>query len=139
MLQAIKAYAENGGVIYAECGGFMYLLEYIEDSKMVGVFKGKSSLTSTLQRFGYIDIELKNDCLLGDAGDRLTGHEFHKSVSEVEGETLYRIKKTMGENVWECGYTYKNVIAGYPHISFIGNMKMLNNLLDYVSNYKDFS
>ncbi len=132
MLQAIKTYAENGGYLYAECGGFMYLTESIDDVPMLGLFKGKTHLTSRLQRFGYIDIELQEECLLGQAGDRLTAHEFHKSVSDVEGQPIYTITKTMGAKTWECGYRYKNVLAGYPHLNFIGNLKALNSLLTKV-------
>ncbi|KPU45403.1 cobyrinic acid A,C-diamide synthase [Oxobacter pfennigii] len=136
MLKSIKGFAEKGGCIFGECGGFMYLLEYIEDCKMAGVFKGKSYLTKSLQRFGYMNTTLKVDCLLGDAGDKLTGHEFHKSTAEVEGDTVYEIRKAMGEKVWSCGYKYKNVLGGYPHISFLGNMKALNHMLDYVERNK---
>ncbi len=110
----------------------MYLTEYVEDIRMVGVFKGKTHLTPTLQRFGYIDIELKKDCLLGRAGVRLTGHEFHKSISAVEEDPVYHIKKTMGTKTWACGYMYKNVLAGYPHLSFLGQPKVLENILNYV-------
>ncbi len=132
MVRSIRDYAERGGCIYAECGGFMYLTEYVEDIRMVGVFKGKTHLTPTLQRFGYIDIELKKDCLLGRTGDRLTGHEFHKSISDIGGAPVYHIKKTMGTKTWACGYMYKNVLAGYPHLSFLGQPKVLENILNYV-------
>jgi len=132
MRQSVKAYIECGGCAYAECGGFMYLTESVEDAAMVGIFTGKTRLTPNLQRFGYIDIELKRDCLLGKRGDRLTGHEFHKSASDVSGETAFHIRKTAGEKAWECGFTYKNVVAGYPHISFLGNPSVLPHLLTYV-------
>lgn len=132
MLASIKAFADRGGCIYAECGGFLYLMEYIEDSRMVGVFPGKSLMTDKLQRFGYIDIELKNDCMLGKADDKLTGHEFHKSVTvPSNADTVYNIKKTKGDTTWICGYRYKNVLAGYPLISFLGNMNSLLSMLDY--------
>jgi cobyrinic acid a,c-diamide synthase len=136
MPRSIKDYAGRGGCIYAECGGFMYLTEYVEDVPMVGLFKGKTHLTPSLQRFGYIDIELKKDCLLGKSGDRLTGHEFHKSISDVKGEPVYQITKTMGTKTWECGYMYKNVLAGYPHLSFLRQPKVLENILDYVEKRK---
>ena len=101
MLASIKAFADRGGCIYAECGGFMYLMEYIEDSRMAGVFPGKSLMTDKLQNFGYIDIELKNDCMLGKAKDRLTGHEFHKSITVLSNpDTVYSIKKTKGDAAW---------------------------------------
>lgn len=132
MRRSIKDYVERGGCAYAECGGFMYLTESVEDAAMVGIFPGATRLTPHLQRFGYIDIELKRDCLLGKRGDRLTGHEFHKSASDVSGETVFQIRKTAGTSAWECGFAYKNVVAGYPHISFLGNPSVLPHLLTYV-------
>jgi cobyrinic acid a,c-diamide synthase len=111
----------------------MYLTESIDDVPMVGVFEGHTRLTSKLQRFGYIDIALKEDCLLGKAGDRLTAHEFHKSISDVEGQPLYTITKALGVKTWECGYRYKNVLAGYPHLSFLGNLKAFETLLTHVN------
>jgi len=136
MLSSVKSYADSGGCIYGECGGFMYLTEYIEDCGMAGIFEGKTVLTKKLQRFGYIDIELKSDCMLGKKGDRLTAHEFHKAVSYTKGTALYSIKKTMEDRVWECGYCCKNVLAGYPHINFLGNMGSFLSMLDYIENHK---
>lgn len=136
MLVDIKRYVANGGFIYAECGGFMYLCESIEGARMAGVLRGECRMTGKLQRFGYIDIELEEDCMLGNAGDCLTAHEFHKSTALVDGDTVYSIKKVMGENKWNCGYRYKNVLAGYPHIHFLGNRKAFECLLDIVEGGK---
>lgn len=136
MKKSIREYGEKGGCIIAECGGFMYLTEEIEGSKMVGLLKGKSQMTGKLQRFGYIDIKLKRDSIFGGMGESLTAHEFHKSATDAQGDTLYQIKKTMGEKKWECGYSYKNVFAGYPHINFLGNLKSFEYILDYVENNK---
>lgn len=136
MLCAIKAYADRGGCLYAECGGFMYLTESVDDTRMVGVFPGRTVLTDRLQRFGYIDLELTRDCFLGRAGTRLTGHEFHKSVSDVTGDTVYAIRKTLGERTWTCGYRYKNVIAGYPHLNFLGHPHALENMLEYAASVR---
>lgn len=132
MLNAIVQFAEKGGSIYGECGGFMYLVGDIDGSKMCGIFEGNSAMTDRLQRFGYINIELKKDCLLGEKGDMLTGHEFHKSVTSVVGQEVFQITKAMGKKTWNCGYAYKNVLAGYPHINFLGNKKAFNWMLDTV-------
>ncbi len=129
MLSSVKQYGEKGGFIFGECGGLMYLLEYVEDSPMVGLLPGKCNLTKSLQRFGYIDLKLQEDCFLGKAGTRFTGHEFHKSTASVTCPTVYNIQKTMGEAKWNCGFKYKNIIAGYPHINFLSNIELLRNML----------
>jgi cobyrinic acid a,c-diamide synthase len=46
MRRAVRSFAERGGVIYAECGGMMYLTEAIRDfdghsHEMVGCFQLK--------------------------------------------------------------------------------------------------
>jgi cobyrinic acid a,c-diamide synthase len=137
MLEAIRMYSEKGGYIFAECGGYMYLNEAIEGYKMVGIFKGEIKMASRLQRFGYIDITLDKDCFIGNKGDRMCGHEFHKShcyiEDESEDENIMTIKKTGRDVHWNCGYLYKNTYGGYPHFSFMGNKRMFNNMMNGLS------
>lgn len=130
MLLSVKQYAENGGIIYAECGGLMYLLNDIDGYKMTGVMDGRSTITNKLQHFGYADIELKKNCLLGKKGQRLTGQEFHKSVSQVNLDTVYTLKGPMTEAAWNCGYELNNVLAAYAHINFLGNMNSFKSIMD---------
>lgn len=132
MLSDIKQYADSGGCIYAECGGMMYLFEKVEDESMAGIFNGESRLTDRLQRFGYIDITLADNCMLGAAGEKLTAHEFHRSTCTPAAKEIFQIAKTMGSGSWACGRIYKNVLAGYPHINFLGNPRAFEALLDYV-------
>ena len=134
MLEAIRMFSEKGGHIFAECGGFMYLNEAIEGYKMVGIFKGEIKMTTRLQRFGYIDIILDQTCFLGDKGDWIRGHEFHRSHCSIEDKdeirSIMTIKKTGKDNHWHCGYLYKNTYGGYPHFSFMGNEKMFTNIMN---------
>ena len=132
MLASIREYSGHGGHIYAECGGFMYLTDSIDGEAMAGIFPGHSRLTGKLQNFGYVDMELKHDCMLGSKGDRVTAHEFHRSVAEVQKDTVFEISKTMGTRKWEGGYLYKNTYGGYPHISFLGNLQVLKNILESI-------
>jgi cobyrinic acid a,c-diamide synthase len=136
MLDSIKSFSEKGGYIYAECGGFMYLNQSINGHPMVGAFKGESKMTKGLQRFGYIELQLKEDCMLGKKGDKITAHEFHKSLTKIEDAPIFSINKTMGDGAWECGYLYKNTYGGYPHIHFLGNMDVLNNILNNIEGRK---
>lgn len=136
MLASIKEFSQKGGYIYAECGGFMYLTDSIDREPMVGIFTGESKLTHRLQNFGYADIELKLDCMLGSKGDKITAQEFHRSVSEIQSDTIFKIKSAMGKGTWEGGYLYKNTYGGYPHINFLGNLFVLKNMLDSIERSK---
>lgn len=132
MRQSIKDFGEAEGFIYGECGGFMYLCNNIEGCEMVGLLKGEIIMLQSLERFGYVDINLKEDCLLGKKGDHLTGHEFHKSFAKMKGKTYYSVSKSMGKDVWECGYSYKNTFGAYAHINFLGNQRAFYNILDSI-------
>lgn len=134
MLSSIREMAEGGAYIYAESGGFMYLVEEIEGYPMVGIFKGKAYMTDRLQRFGYCNIKLREDSLLGKKGESLKANESHRSLIEIEGRPLYDIQKAKSQRSWQCGYGYKNVLAAYPYINFLGNLKAFNFLLDRIDN-----
>lgn len=134
MLDSIKNMAQAGGFIYGEAGGFMYLVESIEDHPMVGIFKGRAYMTNRLQRFGYTNIQLAEDTILGRKGDRLFGQEFHRSIVDTQEKPLYKITKPKSSRKWQCGYQYKNVFVAYPHIHFLGNMDAFNYLLDMIEN-----
>lgn len=116
---SVSAAAENKMPMIAECGGFMYLHEAIvtaegEVCPMCGVILGQAAMTKRLGPFGYVDITLKHDGLLGREGDVIKGHEFHYSASENNGSDL-NISKQNGRS-WSEGH-YKNwLYAGYSHL-----------------------
>ena len=60
MIASIRRADADGVPILAECGGFMYLGESMEDLDgqvypMVGLTEGKAYRTGKLGRFGYVD------------------------------------------------------------------------------------
>ena len=132
MINSIKTMAESGGFIYGEAGGLMYLSDSIEGYPMCGIIKGSTHMTSKLQRFGYANMELIEDSILGVKGDILKGQEFHRSIIDTHSKPLYNISKPKSNRKWQCGYKYKNVFASYQHINFLGNMEALNYLLDNI-------
>lgn len=121
MLAAISQWAEEDGVIYAECGGFMYLTRSIVDfdgrsHTMAGVFPVQARMQKRRVSLGYREIKLKDVCFFGPAGTVLRGHEFHYSnIDEMPSEItkLYAVN-----NDTEEGYQYKNVLGGYMHLHF---------------------
>ncbi|NMB28128.1 MAG: cobyrinate a,c-diamide synthase, partial [Tissierellia bacterium] len=83
MRNSIRKKAELGGCIYGEAGGFMYLVDSIEGYPMCGILRGKATMIDRLKRFGYVNIELNRDSILGKKGDILKGQEFHRSTIDT--------------------------------------------------------
>lgn len=140
MINLIKTHSENNRYIFAEGGGLMYLSESIEGIPMCGIIKGKSLMTNRLQNFGYINIETKKDSILGEKGQIITGHEFHRSILETNMEESFNITKPMSKKNWKSGYEYKNVLGIYQHINFLGNRMALDYLIEKIekSKVKDY-
>ena len=132
MLTSIKQALNNGLNCYAECGGLMYLTDAIEKHKMVGFFNGNTTLTKSLQNFGYCQIEIENQEGHFPKNLKINCHEFHTSFVELSEAKQYSITKTQynGEILkWEDGYFKNNTLAGYPHVHFFGNMEFLKQII----------
>ncbi len=83
-IAAVKAAIIGGMPTYAECGGLMYLSDRIIDFNdrsytMVGIFPTTAVMGKKLT-LGYRQLTLLEDSLILDAGDRVWGHEFHRST-----------------------------------------------------------
>jgi len=129
MLNSIKNFVLNGGKCIAECGGFMYLHEEIENYKMVGVIRGRCFMTKKLNRFGYITLKSKNDNIMCSKGEIINAHEFHYSDSDNNGEDFKAVKVTGRQ--WDCIIANKNLFAGYPHINYWGNINFITNFIKF--------
>ncbi len=128
----IKAAVKAGLPLIAECGGFMYLHDRMEDMhnnayEMCGVIAGSAFKTEKLCRFGYIDVVAKKDTLLLRKNQRMRGHEFHYFDSTANGNDALATKAN-GSKSWECIHGDENTFVGFPHIYFGTNRHMLQNL-----------
>ncbi|MDO4178259.1 MAG: cobyrinate a,c-diamide synthase [Phascolarctobacterium sp.] len=132
MLTSIKNALAQGTPCYAECGGFMYLLERYKDKEniynWVGFLQGESALTSKLQHFGYVHLEAQEDNVLTPRGGKINAHEFHYSDSTNNG-TCFAVQKASGRGEWACGIASPNLYAGYPHLHLWGNEKFAKNFI----------
>ncbi len=142
---AIKEQAEAGMPIYAECGGLMYLSQEIEDLQgtshpMGGVLPFKVRMLPRLRSLGYREITLTAAGLLGPAGSRARGHEFHYSeiVNEAGAiQKLYRVTPRQGGEPTAEGFCYKNVLASYVHLHFGSNPEVARHLVACCRRYKE--
>jgi len=116
---SVRRALEDGTPTIAECGGFLYLHESIEDEDgapwpMCGVIPARARRTGRLQRFGYITMTARADGLLGPAGTALPAHEFHYWESEAPG-AAFRAEKPQSARGWDCAYHTPALYAGFPH------------------------
>jgi cobyrinic acid a,c-diamide synthase len=132
MRASIRAFAEAGGAIYAECGGLMYLGDAFEDAAgahpMCGVLPLTTRMTPALRSFGYRDVVATADTLFGPAGTRWKGHEFH--YSELASNALAPVFQTKGwggEGVE--GWAKGRVLGTYVHAHFGSNVGMVEGFL----------
>ncbi|MBZ4653277.1 MAG: cobyrinic acid a,c-diamide synthase [Peptococcaceae bacterium] len=136
MLQELRNACIRGVPIYAECGGYMYLTEGVIDFSgafypLAGIIPGKSQMNQRLSMLGYAEGTLMTDCLLGERGTKLKGHEFHYSTmleSDDKARPLYITYTRKKEPVY-AGYAAGNVFASYLHLHFAGNRGALHHLI----------
>ena len=140
------------GIPYlAECGGMMYLCDELENLegdvyKMVGILSAKTYMTKRLQRFGYSTLTLNRDCVLGNVGDSINIHEFHRSkveLNELEKnkiETCYNIEKIRDNETiksWVGGYKKYNGVSGYAHFPLYSKISFAENFVIKCKEFKD--
>ena len=136
MLESIRRALDDKIPCLAECGGFMYLHEEMEDAdgnvwKLVGRIHGKTFPTGKLVRFGYVNLqrnldedqisELKERMSIADSwilpGENIRAHEFHYWDSTDSGSDCLAVKPD-GKRKWECIHMEENFVAGYPHLYY---------------------
>ena len=128
MRSSIRTAAERGMPIYAECGGYMYLMERLVDfagvsHDMAGVFPGAARMTGKLQMVGYVDAVQDMDTVFGAAGLPLHGHEFHFSVEEADDADIARpftFTKMRNGARYPAGRVYRRTLGSYLHLHFAG-------------------
>ena len=140
MRQAIKNFAADGGAIYAECGGFMYLTEKLTDNAgnsmaMCGIIPALTFMGTRLGSFGYREAKTCKDSFFGQAGTILRGHEFHWSDTEFTApvEPLWLTRGSHPEAEWSpCGYHSGNVCASYIHLHLASNPAAVAAMLQHL-------
>jgi len=83
MKQEIYKFYKNNGLIFAECGGLMYLSKKLIYKSIqydfLGILPFVSTMDGTKLKLGYRTVYLSKDSFLGEANLKINGHEFHYS------------------------------------------------------------
>ena len=140
MLSWVRAAVTGGMPTVAECGGFLYLMETLEDRDcgvwpMAGVLPGGSKPTDSLQRFGYLHLTAPADSLLFRAGEKVSAHEFHYWEAAPFGADL-RAEKPSGRS-WQCAYATPTLYAGFPHLPLGGALPLARRFVEAAVRYKE--
>jgi cobyrinic acid a,c-diamide synthase len=127
---SIKSFIDRGGVVYAECGGLMYLTEAIIDHQgneheMVGTIPTKARMHDRLTAIGYVEVEGANNSKFPGVGVRVRGHQFRYSKIDEPPESInrsyqMRIGRLPNKPLAE-GYTVGSCLASYVHLHFLSN------------------
>ena len=114
MLESILAAIQADIPSLAECGGFLYLHETLEDPDgvrypMVGAVRGNAYNTGKLGRFGYVTLT---------RGEKsMRAHEFHYYDSENNGADYLAVKPVTGRS-WNCMHEGEHFLWGFPHLYY---------------------
>lgn len=133
MRESIARAVQSGMPCLAECGGFLYLHREMEDMNgvfypMCGVLQAKAWRTDHLKRFGYVTLTAQRVSGLLEIGDRINGHEFHYYESENCGDAMMA-EKPSGEKSWRCVCSEENLLAGFPHLFYESNPRLIARFL----------
>ncbi len=123
-IAAVRAAIESGMPTYAECGGLMYLCDRIVDFSersypMVGIFPTTAVMGQRLT-LGYRQLTALTNSLLCKTGDRVWGHEFHRStLTDAPIDPLFDLQGYESNSIFAPeGWSRYQVQAAYTHLHF---------------------
>ena len=133
MRNTIRTAVENGLPTVAECGGFLYLCQTLQDTEgvihyMAGILPVNGVKTEKLVRFGYAELRANADSMLFRTGETVPIHEFHYWDTTEKGEAFTMVKPISGRS-WQCGFANETLYAGFPHLYFAGNEKLVQRFV----------
>ena len=134
--QSVRAAIEAGMPTYAECGGLMYLCDRIVDFNdrsysMVGIFPTTAVMGKQLI-LGYRQLTVLNNTLICDRGDRIWGHEFHRStLTNSPIQPIFELQGYESNLIFSPeGWQRYQVQAAYTHLHFGANPNLSRKFID---------
>lgn len=109
MRRSVARFAADGGRIFAECGGMIYLTQDIDGAEMCRVLPTSCTMNNSRLTLGYRTIETPKG--------EFRGHEFHYSrlVDDSKIRNIALQRNARGNEVATKLFRQGNVVAGYTH------------------------
>ena len=139
MRDSLRQFAEAGGFVYGECGGFMYMtreLIGLDGARfpMSGIFDIEVCMKDRLSRLGYRQPVLLEDCCLGKAGESFYGHEFHYSDIRYRNPDIDHLYTLAGQ---QEGCRRGNALGSYIHLHFAQSHAALKRLREMLHDHNE--
>ena len=134
MREQVREAIADGMPTIAECGGFMYLHDWLVDDRgvswpMAGVVRGTCRNQGHLVRFGYATLTAARDSLVARAGDQIPVHEFHYWDSDAHGDAFVA-RKPRRDVGWKCVVGTNTLYAGFPHLYLPAHPRVTRRFVD---------
>ncbi len=125
MLQSIQQKSREGAMIYAECGGLMYLGQSIfttdgKEYPMTGCLNYRTRMQTKLQALGYVEVAPLEDFFVLKQNKKMRGHVFHYSdiIFDADPPVSFYSGNPARNAI---GYKARNTFASFVHLHF-GNL-----------------
>jgi len=134
MLTGVRSAVRRGVLVYAECGGYMYLGKCCIDATSVhhdllGVLPYTFQMGIERAQLGYREISTVRDTILGPAGTKLRGHEFHWSRIVDPFSKAHAAYRLEGREDTLEGYADKTILASYVHVPLAAHPNAMMSLV----------
>jgi cobyrinic acid a,c-diamide synthase len=112
--------------VYAECAGLIYLTRELDGRPMCGVLDAVATMTPRLT-LGYRSAVAVGDSVVARAGERVRGHEFHRTAV-VPGHGAH--------GAWQWtpsgpeGFVTGRCLASYLHLHWAGSPELAERFVD---------
>ena len=135
MRDSLRRFHQQGGAIYAECGGLMYCCRELVNAEgrclpMLDLLPARTVMQRRLAALGYVTWRADGDTLFGPAGTEVRGHVFHYSHLEPLAplQSAAHLHRD-GEQPNPDGFVHQRLLAGYAHLHFGSNPQAAAALL----------
>jgi len=133
--RVIRKFAHDGGAISAECAGLLYLGRELDGAPMCGVLPLTARMVPRLT-LGYRTAVALSDNVLCGEGQRVNGHEFHRTQVDLDVDGTASAAWAWNDGAGRAateGLARGAVHASYLHVHWAGHPAMAARFVSHAA------